>query len=427
MDVAKTGRVNYTTMEDISEGEPVLTGTFFLNDHSVVVLIDSCATHDFVSKSCTQKCKLVIEPISAPYMISTPGGQIVTKQVVVNPHLNLKGRIYKTCLIILDGQGIDVILGMSWMRRHQALLDTTARVVHLDSLEHGSVTLQLASTPVPDASAHHTVAQNLEDIPVAYEFPDIFPEDLPGMPSDRDVEFTIELYLGTAPISRRSYKVTHKELAKLKIQLRELLDKGYIHPRSSPWGCLALFVNKKDQSLRLCVDYWPLNAVTIKNKYPLPRINILFYLLAGAKIFLKVDLRLGYHQIKIHPEDVPETVFSTRYGLYEYLIMLFGLTNAPARFMYLMNSVFMPELDKFVVVFIDDILVYSKNEEENEQHLRIILQRLHDHQLYAKFSKCAFWLKEVTFLGHVISVEGIAADSSKVQEVFDWKSPRSVT
>jgi hypothetical protein len=129
---------------------------------------------------------------------------------------------------------------------------------------------------VPDASAHHTVAQNLEDIPVAYEFPDIFPEDLPGMPSDRDVEFTIELYLGTAPISRRSYKMTPKELAKLKIQLRELLDKGYIHLRSSPWGCLALFVNKKDQSLRLCVDYWPLNAVTIKNKYPLPRINILF-------------------------------------------------------------------------------------------------------------------------------------------------------
>jgi hypothetical protein len=185
--VAKTGRVNYTTMEDIPEGKPVLMGTFFLNDHSVVVLFDSSATHDFVSKACTQKCKLVIEPISVPYMISTPGGQIVTKQVVVNPPLNLKGRIYKTCLIILDGQEIDVILGMSWMRRHRALLDTTAQVVHLDSPEHDSVTLQLPSTPVPNASAHYTVTQNLEDIPVAYEFPDIFPEDLPGMPPDRDV------------------------------------------------------------------------------------------------------------------------------------------------------------------------------------------------------------------------------------------------
>jgi hypothetical protein len=218
--VAKTGRVNYTTMEDISEGEPILTGTFFLNGHSAVVLFDSGATHDFVSKACTQKCKLVVEPISAPYMISTAGGQIVTKQVVVNPLLNLKGRIYKTCLIVLDGKGIDVILGMSWMRRHRALLDTAARVVHLDSPEHGSVTLQLASTPMPNDTAHHTVAQNLEDIPVACEFPDVFPEDIPSMPPDRNVEFTIELQPGTAPISRRSYKMTPKELAKLKIQLK---------------------------------------------------------------------------------------------------------------------------------------------------------------------------------------------------------------
>jgi hypothetical protein len=169
--VAKTGRVNYTTMEDIPEGEPVLTGTFFLNDHFVVILFDSGATHDFVSKACTQKCKLVIEPISAPSMISTPRGQIVAKRVVMNPPLKLKGRMYKTCLIVLDGQGIDLILGMSWMRRHQALLDTGARVVHLDSPKHGSVTLQLASTPVLDASAHHTIAQNLKDIPVACEVP----------------------------------------------------------------------------------------------------------------------------------------------------------------------------------------------------------------------------------------------------------------
>jgi hypothetical protein len=184
--------------------------------------------------------------------------------------------------------------------------------------------------------------------------------------------------------------MTPKELAKLKIQLKELLDNRYIHPSSSPWGYPALFVKKKDQSLRLCVDYRPLNAITIKNKYLFPHIDILFYQLAGAKVFLKVDLRLGYHQIKIHPEDVPKTDFSTRYGLYEYLVMSFGLTNAPAHFMYLMNSVFMLELDKFVVVFIDDILVYSKNEEEHEQHLCIILQRLHNHQLYDKFSKCTF-------------------------------------
>jgi hypothetical protein len=188
------------------------------------------------------------------------------------------------------------------------------------------------------------------------------------------VEFTIEQQLGKAPISRCPYKMTPKELAELKVQLNELMNKDFIRPSSSPWGCPALFVKKKDQSLRLCVDYRPLNAVTIKNKYPLPHIDILFEQLAGAKVLSKIDLHSGYHQIKIHPEDVPKTTFSTRYGLYEYLVMSFGLTNAPAHFMYLMNSVFMSELDEFVVVFINDILVYSKNEEEHEQHLRVILQ-----------------------------------------------------
>jgi hypothetical protein len=163
--------------------------------------------------------------------------------------------------------------------------------------------------------------------------------------------------------------MTPKELAGLKIQLKELLDKGYICLSSSPWGGPALFVKKKDLSLRLCVDYCPLNAVTIKNKYPLPCIDTLFDQLAVAKVFSKVDLYSGYHQIKIHPEDVPKTAFSTRYGLYEYLVLSFGLTNALAHFMYLMNSVFMLELDKFIVVFIDDILIYSKSEEEHEQHL----------------------------------------------------------
>jgi hypothetical protein len=162
------------------------------------------------------------------------------------------------------------------------------------------------------------------------------------------------------------------ELAELKKQLQELLDKGFIRPSTSPWGCPGLFV-KKDESLRLCVDYRPLNAVTIKNKYPLPRIDVLFDQLVRAKVFSKIDLRSGYHQIKIRASDIPKTAFSTRYGLYEYLVRSFGLTNAPAYFMYLMNSGFMPELDKFVVVFINDILVYSKSEEEHTKHLHTVL------------------------------------------------------
>jgi len=188
-----------------------------------------------------------------------------------------------------------------------------------------------------------------------------------------------------------------------------------------------MFVDKKDQTKRLVVDYRPLNEVTVKNKYPLPDINILFDQLSGAKVFSKIDLRSGYHQIKVREEDIPKTAFSTRYGLYEFLVMSFGLTNAPTFFMYLMNSVFMTELDVCVVVFIDDILVYSKNEEEHFKHLRIVLDRLREHQLYAKFSKCQFWLKEVSFLGHILSAKGVAVDPSKVQEVLDWKSPTSVT
>jgi hypothetical protein len=239
------------------------------------------------------------------------------------------------------------------------------------------------------------------------------------MPPERVFEFKIVLQPSTAPIP--------VEMKELKIQLQGLLDKGYIRPSTSPWGCSTLFVEKKDKELHLCVDYWLLIAITIKNKYPLPRIDILFDQLAGAQVFSMIDLRSGYHQINIRAEDIPKTAFTTRYGLYEYLVMSFGLMNAPAHFMYLMNSVFMPELDQFVVVFIDDILVYLKSMEEHEEHLRIVLQWLWEHQLYAKFSKCEFWIKEVPFMGHVVSPEGNAVDPGKLKEVLEWKPPTTVS
>jgi hypothetical protein len=267
-------------------------------------------------------------------------------------------------------------------------------------------------------SALTMVESTVERIPVVCEYPDVFPDELPGMPPDRDIEFAIELQPGTAPISKRPYRMPPAELAELKKQLQELLDKGFIRPSTSPWGCPALFVKKKDESLRLCVDYRPLNVITIKNKYPLPRIDVLFDQLVGARVFSKIDLRSSYHQIKIRASDISKTTFSTRYRLYEYLVMSFGLTNAPAYFMYLMILVFMPELDKFVVVFIDDILVYSKNEDEHMMHLHIVLQRLQDHHLCAKFSKCDFWLRDIKFLGHTISQDRIAVDPEKMQEVM---------
>ena len=183
---------------------------------------------------------------------------------------------------------------------------------------------------------------------------------------------------------------------------------------------------KKDGTIRLCIDYRSLNEVTIKNKYPLPKIEDLFDQLNGAKVFSKIDLRSGYYQLKIRPQDIPKTAFVTRYGLYECTVMSFGLTNAPAYFMYLMNKVFMEYLDKFVVVFIDDILVFSKTEEEHEQHLRMVLDKLREHQLYAKFRKCEFWLREVGFLGHVLTEEGLSVDPAKIEAVTEWQSPSNV-
>jgi hypothetical protein len=339
----------------------------------------------------------------------------------------LAGRVFSTDLIILKGQGLDVILGMSWMKLHKAVLGIARRLVHLDSPVYGKVILHFPVISRIKASLHHVVELKLEDIHVVRESPDVFPDDLPRMPPERAIEFKIELQPSTAPIAKAPYKMSPMELKELKIQLQGLLDKGYIHPSTSPWGCSTLFVEKKDKELRLCVDYWPLNVVTIKNKHPLPCIEILFDQLAGAQVFSKIDLRSGYHQIKIRTEDVPKTVFTIRYDLFEYLVMSFGLMNVSAHFMYLMNSIFVLELDKFIMVFIDDILVYSKSMEKHEEHLWIVLQRLWEHQLYVKFSKYEFWIKEVPFLGHVVSPEGIMVDPSKVKEVLDWKPPTSVS
>jgi hypothetical protein len=204
-------------MEDVPKGERVLVGTFSLNGHPIVILSDSGASHDFISKAWTQRCQLVIEHMSTPYMILTPGGNIITKQLVTNAPLNLGGRVYKTHPIVLDGQVIDVILGMSWMRDHKALLDTASHTVQLDSPNHGVVVLQLPSPSRTTPSLHHTTAQKLEDIHVTCEFPDVFTKDFTGMPPNRDVEFTIELQPGTAPISRRPYKMTPNKLEELKI------------------------------------------------------------------------------------------------------------------------------------------------------------------------------------------------------------------
>ncbi|KAL0553666.1 hypothetical protein IC582_007567 [Cucumis melo] len=343
----------------------------------------------------------------------------------------------------------DVILGMDWLAANHASIDCSRKEVAFNPPSMASFKFKgEGSRSMPQvistiraskllsqgtwgilASVVDTreVDVSLSSEPVVRDYPDVFPEELPGLHPHREVEFAIELEPGTVPISRAPYRMAPAELKELKVQLQELLDKGFIRPSVSPWGAPVLFVKKKDGSMRLCIDYRELNKVTVKNRYPLPRIDDLFDQLQGATVFSKIDLQLGYHQLRIKDGDVPKTAFRSRYGHYEFIVMSFGLTNAPAVFMDLMNRVFREFLDTFVIVFIDDILIYSKTEAEHEEHLRMVLQTLRDNKLYAKFSKCEFWLKQVSFLGHVVSKDGVSVDPAKIEAITCWTRPSTVS
>jgi hypothetical protein len=268
---------------------------------------------------------------------------------------------------------------------------------------------------------------SLEDHPILRHYRDVFPKEVSGLPSRRDIEFSIELASGAVPVSRTPYRMSTPELVELKLQLKEMMDKGYIQPSVSPWGAPVLFVKNKDGTLRLCIDYRQLNKVTVKNKYPLPRINDLFDQLGGASIFSNIDLISGYHQVQIKDEEIHKTAFRTRYGHYEFVVVPFVLTNSPTTFMCLMNNVLNKFLDKFVLVFIDDILIYSKNREEHEEHLILVLQVIREHQLYTKFRKCDFFQKQIHYLGHVISEEGVAVDPDKIRSIMEWPTPKDVS
>ena len=251
---------------------------------------------------------------------------------------------------------------------------------------------------------------------VVCEYEDVFPEELSGLPPHRDVDFVIKLHPGTSPISMTPHRMAPAGLQELKVQLQELLNRGFIRPSTSPWGALVLFAKKKDKTLRLCIAYRQLNKV--KNRYPFPRIDDLFDQLRGARVYSKIDLCIGYHQLRVREVDITRIAFRTRYGHFEFTVIPFGLTNAPTTFMDLMHRVFQPYLDRFFVVFVNDILIYSKSEKEHENHLRIVFHALRDHQFYAKFSKCEFWLIKVRFLGHVVSALGVSVDPEKVEAVM---------
>ncbi|GJX83727.1 putative reverse transcriptase domain-containing protein [Tanacetum coccineum] len=267
---------------------------------------------------------------------------------------------------------------MDWLAYHRALIDCYEKIVRIP-LPNGKILEVQGERPEKDLRSLACIKadeKKLDDIRVVRDFPEVFPDDLLGLPLVREIEFRIDLIPGASPVVRSPYRLAPSEMLELSNQLKELQEKGFIRPSHSPWGAPVLFVKKKDGSMRMCIDYRELNKLTIKNRYPLPRIDDLFDQLQGACCFSKIDLRSGYHQLRVREEDIPKTAFRTRYGHFEFTVMPFGLTNAPAIFMDLMNRVCKPYLDKFVIVFIDDILIYSKSEEEHEVHLKTILDLL---------------------------------------------------
>ncbi|KAI3505152.1 hypothetical protein L1887_27074 [Cichorium endivia] len=444
------GRAFQMTTEEAREAANVVSGTFLVNSLPARVLFDSGSDCSFVSLSFCEKFSTPISNLNKALLIETANeGHVIIRKVYDKCTIQIEDSIIPVRLLPIAIHSFDVVIGMDWLSEHQADISCAKKIIVIHKTngeplyvygerrqgDIGIITVTKAQKCLVKGYSSYLAyiinveveKKKLDEVRVVREFPDVFPEELPGLPPDRQVEFRIDLVPGAAPVARAPYRLAPSEMKEMMSQLQELLDKAFIRPSSSPWGAPVLFVKKKDGSMRMYIDYRELNKVTIKNKYPLPRIDDLFDQLQGASCFSKIDLRSGYHQLKVRDDDVAKTAFRTRYGHYEFMVMPFGLTNAPAAFMELMNRVCRPFLDKSVIVFIDDILIYSKNKEEHEKHLHEILELLRREKLYAKFSKCEFWLSEVQFLGHMICKDGVKVDPSKVEAVMNWEVPKSPT
>ena len=443
-------RVFTVTQQEADASPDVITGMISVYDHDAYTLVDPRATHSFISVPFTNRHQIESQPIDGRMVVSVPNGvTMISKRIVPGSRLVIQNKDFPTDLIVLGIHDFDIVLGMDWLSKHRATLNCYKKEVRLVHPEEPGVIFrgirrEIAPSLI-NAMTASKMLQNgcqgylefvvdrrqegtrLEDIPIVKEFPYVFPDDILSLPTDRKVEFIIDLIPRIEPISIPPYRMSPVELRELNAQLEELLSKGFIRPSISPWGAPILFVKKKDGSLRLCIDYRQLNRVTICNQYPLPRIDELFDQLQGSRVYSKIDLRSGYNQLRVQESDVPKTAFRTCYGHYEFLVIPFCLTNAPTSFMDLMNRVFQPYLDRFIIIFFDDILVYSCSSEEHSEHLRIVLQTLRERQLYAKLSKCQFWFDRVAFLGHVILVEGVSVDPKKIEAVVNWKPPKNVS
>ncbi|GJW25127.1 putative reverse transcriptase domain-containing protein [Tanacetum coccineum] len=385
----------------------VVTGTFLLNNHYATILFDTGADRSFVSTVFSSLNDII--PIALDYGVDVDladGRIICVNNLIQGCTLNLLNHPFNIDLMPIEMGSFDVIIGMDWLSKYQAVIICVEKIVRIPwgnetLIVRGDGSIFLAHVTTKKAE-DKLKEKRLEDVPIVRDFPEVFPEDLPGIPLARQVKFQIDLIPGAAPVSRAPYRLAPSEMKELSNQLKELSDKGFIRLSSSPWGALVLFVKKKDGSFRMFIDYQELNKLTVKNRYPLPKIDDLFDQLQGSSVYSKIDLRSGYHQLRVHEEDIPKTAFRTRYGHYEFQVMPFGLTNALAVFMDLMNLVCKPYLDKFIIVFIDDILIYSKNKQEHEEHLKLILELLKKEEF-----------------------QGIHVDPAKIESIKDWASPKS--
>ncbi|GJT01860.1 putative reverse transcriptase domain-containing protein [Tanacetum coccineum] len=365
----------------------VVMGTFLLNNHYASILFDTGADRSFISTAFSSLIDIVPTLLDNSYDVKLSDGEIVRIDTIIRGcTLNFLDHPFNIDLMPVELGSFEVIIGMDWLRRCHAMIVCDEKLISAKKEEDKSE------------------GKQIKDVPIIRDFPKVFPEDLPGLPPARPVEFQIDLIPGGEPVARAPYRLAPFEMKELSEQLQELFDKGFIRPSSSPWGAPVLFVKKKDGSFRMCIDYRKLNKLTVKNRYPLPRIDDLFDQLQGSSIYSNIDLRSGYHQLRVREQDIPKTAFRTRYGHYEFQVMPFGLTKPPVEIHEdLMNRVCKPFLDKFVIVFIDDILIYSKDEKEHEEHLKAILELLKKEKL------------------------GIHVDPAKIESIKDWASPKTPT
>ncbi|KAJ9530991.1 hypothetical protein QJQ45_001002 [Haematococcus lacustris] len=434
----------------------IFAGTF--HKHPVRILIDGGASASFIDEDFCNRFDIQAASKHDPDMIRLADGHQQQSTAMI-PNARFRMASYKgvQTLHCTTLHGFDIILGKPWLaelnphidwkqntmtfnhagRKHTLRAPPPAKHPDIDKYTISTAGLRVAIhtrqpmflvsiTPTGGDTTTET-HQTMDCTAITQRFPDVFPSDLPaGLPPQRAVDHRIEVEPGKRPPTRPTYNMSTSELAELKAQITEMQEKGFIRPSTSPYAAGVLFVRKKDGTFRMCVDYRPLNRITIKNKYPLPRVENMLDRLHGATVFSKIDLRQGYHQIRIAPEDIPKTAFSTRYGHFEFTVLPFGLCNAPATFQRLMNDIFRQELDDHVIVYLDDILIFSRTHEEHARHLDRVLSLLRQHKLYAKLSKCEFGRSQTQFLGHIITSTGIACDPNKVVAINSWPVPTTV-